>query len=817
MRSLCFVLVLLGASAAPAATLFVDGGSCPGGDGSSWAAAKCRIQDGIDAASAGDMVFVRAGVYRESISLRDGVGVFGSFGGTESDPAERDVPANETVIDVSSLPQPVRGVNAQDLGGAQLDGFVVRGGRHLQGAGLFGQNLAADVVVANCRFEHNNVDGVGVRSWGGGVYVENSPILVEGCVFKYNRARSGGGLAADSSDGLTLRDCLFESNAGDFDGGGGVRSSRSINIEGCRFVACYGSGGSAIEATGDRISITDSVFLGNGDERWNNGTTANLRTDFVQVERCLFAFNLGGYVGVLSLGSDAAKIYDTVIVKNSGTGIQLSDASSILFAESYDISQCTIADNTGDGVVVSGRLWFRIFNTIFANNLGAAIRQIDGVPGGIVNCLFSGNLEDYSASDGLFGPDAINDGIYGAEGNIAGQPAFRDTSALDYRLLPVSAAIGAAHATYTTYTDVSNNARPGEDGSYDIGAYDSGDTISPAVLSVTRADDSPTGASFVRFVVAFSEPVDGVDSGDFTLDTSNAKAVAGASILGTTGAGASYLVSVATGSGDGALRLHLADDNTITDGAGNVLGGIGLGDGDFTAGEVYVIDRTAPVITLLGDAELTLGVGTAYSEAGATALDALDGDLTPAITLDGAPDTDEPGTYLVTYSVADTAGNVGTATRTVIVLPDPDFIVTPATQFIASAASTVTFDVINLTATPAAWNASLATGSDWCSITIIAGASGDTAIGAITVQCAANTAATERTATIQVTDGTKAALPITVQITQAAASNGGEKTGTVFACTSDGRSGGFAAGDWALVLLLVAGLAARRGVGTSTR
>lgn len=817
MRSLMLLGALVAACAASAGTIFVDAGNCPGGDGASWATAKCDIQSAIDAAAAGDDVYVKAGVYRESITLRDGVSVYGGFEGTELTAAERDIPANETAIDVSSLPQPVRGVTALNLGGARLDGFLVRGGRHDMGVGLYAADLGPDVVVSNCRFEHNAVQGTGVFSRGGGVFLERAPILLEGCTFKYNSARQGGGLAVYASSLVTVRGCTFESNSADFFvGGGGISSTADISIEQCRFIACYGRSGAAIEATGDSTFIKDSVFIGNGDPYRNNGAAVAVQSNDVVIERCFFAHNLGGYSGVISLNTDRARIYDSVVVKNLGTGIQISDSSSSLFAEVYDISQCTIADNTGDGLVVSGRLWFRVFNSIFANNMGSAILQNDGVPGGVVNCLFSGNLIDYVVNYEPLGPDAINTEVYGAEGNFAGLPGFRNASALDYRLLAVSAAIGAAHATYTSYTDVGGNERPGDDGTYDIGAYDSGDTVDPAVLAVTREDASPTGASFVRFCVTFSEPVEGVDPGDFQIDTSNAKAVGGAEILGVTGTGASYVVSVSTGSGDGALRLRLLDDNSIVDGTENLLGGIGLGDGDFLLGEVYVVDRTAPVISLLGDAEVSLGIGTEYSEAGATALDSLDGDLSGAIAVDGVPNTNVPGTYAVTYTVSDAAGNVGTATRTVVVLPEPDFVVTPGRQFIGSAAATVTFDVINRTATPATWSATVVTGAAWCAIT--SGASGNGTLGAITVQCAANTTATERTATIQVTDGTKAALPITVEIVQAAAITAERKPGAFFACSGDGRSGGgLGSGDWMLVLLLVAGLAVRRGAGASTR
>ncbi|WP_221798682.1 DUF5011 domain-containing protein [Oceanobacter mangrovi] len=79
-------------------------------------------------------------------------------------------------------------------------------------------------------------------------------------------------------------------------------------------------------------------------------------------------------------------------------------------------------------------------------------------------------------------------------------------------------------------------------------------------------------------------------------------------------------------------------------------------------------DTVAPVITLLGDASITLAVGDSYTDAGATALDDQDGDLTASITVSNSVDTSTEGTYTVTYSVQDAAGNTAvTVSRTVIV------------------------------------------------------------------------------------------------------------------------------------------------------
>lgn len=135
----------------------------------------------------------------------------------------------------------------------------------------------------------------------------------------------------------------------------------------------------------------------------------------------------------------------------------------------------------------------------------------------------------------------------------------------------------------------------------------------PDVTSIALSGPSLTNGSSATFTVTFSEDVTGVDAGDFALTTTGT--LAGASVTSVTGSGSSYAVEVSTGTGDGTLRLDLADDDTIVSAnSGLPLGGTGLGDGSFTAGDVLTIDRTAPVLTLTsGAADPTNAVAIAVT------------------------------------------------------------------------------------------------------------------------------------------------------------------------------------------------------------
>lgn len=88
---------------------------------------------------------------------------------------------------------------------------------------------------------------------------------------------------------------------------------------------------------------------------------------------------------------------------------------------------------------------------------------------------------------------------------------------------------------------------------------------------------------------------------------------------------------------------------------------------------VIVADRTAPTITLNGSNIVNIEQGSTYTDAGATAADLIDGDISANVSADiSAVDTSTIGAYTVTYSVSDVAGNSASASRTVNVVSAPD-------------------------------------------------------------------------------------------------------------------------------------------------
>ena len=86
---------------------------------------------------------------------------------------------------------------------------------------------------------------------------------------------------------------------------------------------------------------------------------------------------------------------------------------------------------------------------------------------------------------------------------------------------------------------------------------------------------------------------------------------------------------------------------------------------------VTVVDTTPPVITLTGESSVTVECGEGYSDAGATASDACEGDLTGSLVIVNSVNASEAGTYTVTYNVSDSSGNAAAeVSREVTVILD---------------------------------------------------------------------------------------------------------------------------------------------------
>jgi hypothetical protein len=80
-----------------------------------------------------------------------------------------------------------------------------------------------------------------------------------------------------------------------------------------------------------------------------------------------------------------------------------------------------------------------------------------------------------------------------------------------------------------------------------------------------------------------------------------------------------------------------------------------------------VVDTTAPVLSIIGDENITHEAGLVYTDANASWIDHVDGNGT--VTATGNVDTNTPGSYILSYNFTDLGGNAAiTVTRIVTVV-----------------------------------------------------------------------------------------------------------------------------------------------------
>ncbi|MBV9497189.1 MAG: DNA/RNA non-specific endonuclease, partial [Acidobacteria bacterium] len=187
-------------------------------------------------------------------------------------------------------------------------------------------------------------------------------------------------------------------------------------------------------------------------------------------------------------------------------------------------------------------------------------------------------------------------------------------------------------------------------------------STAPTVSSINRVGSALTNAATVDFTVTFSESVTGVDATDFTVTSTTT----GASVTNVSGSGSTYTVTVNTGTGDGTVRLDLIDNDSIVNGTSTPLGGAGTGNGNFTTGQVYTIDKTSPAVqsvtrvqanpTSLSSVDFTVTFDGAV-----TGVDTSDFSVTTTGAISGALVTNVSGSG-ATYTVSVNTGSGATGT-----------------------------------------------------------------------------------------------------------------------------------------------------------
>ncbi len=267
--------------------IYVRASAAPGGDGASWATAFNDVQVALSAAMPDAQIWVAQGTYRAappdgdralSFALKNGVGLYGGFAGSETTLAERNPALHTTTLSGD--------LNSNDSGDfvgngensyhvvtghgcdatARIDGFTITGGNangseasaNNLGGGLHA--LAGSPTLANCVLRENYA----LNHGAGGYANSGSPTFLTCTVQGNTAADDGGGLAFELSSPKVFNCSILGNHAED--GGGIVYSMSDPLIVNCRIIgnaASHQCGGVFCDASGSNGAIVNCTIAGN--------------------------------------------------------------------------------------------------------------------------------------------------------------------------------------------------------------------------------------------------------------------------------------------------------------------------------------------------------------------------------------------------------------------------------------------------------------------------------------------------------------------------------------------------------------------------
>lgn len=353
--AMSFLVVFASAASTQATVLYVDGSRPSSGTGLSWVEAYKTIQEAVDAAAAGDEIWVRQGTYGlvSPIDLSKSVDLFGGFDGSELDRAVRNWANNATIIDGQGTTGCFT-VTADIV----LDGFTVTNGRRAVTIS-YTSTPRINPIIANCTFTENS-------------------------------ALEGGAIQIYSRVFLQLINCWFENNTATWTSGGAIHNDiASLLIQQCFFIS-----NRALQEEGNIKNGGGAIF--------NDGQYG---TPYCDIASSVFLYNFaqeqGGAVG--NFEGAVTNIVNSSFIENEATGAN-GGGAVYNSNSSISINFCDFIGNStvyGGGAINNSDSLAVITNSSFIENqagyVGGAIwnwQYQTADPPKILNCLFSDNSTD---------------------------------------------------------------------------------------------------------------------------------------------------------------------------------------------------------------------------------------------------------------------------------------------------------------------------------------------------------------------------------------------------------------------------------------
>lgn len=441
-------------------------GATPVSPFTNWVTAATNIQDAVDAANAGDFVVVSNGVY--------GTGGRVVYGNS----------TNRVVVDKPVTLQSVNGPATTAIQGYSFRSSSIRCVYLTNNAALLGFTITNGGAM-------DSGDVLREQS-GGGVWCEDSSVLVSNCVIVHGFAYENGGGAYQGM----LANCILANNTADQYGGGAFQGALfncvltnnsayhgggacSNVLTGCTLVKNFAqfqnldSGGGAIYS-----SLSNCLIIANNS--WGGGGGAAFST----LSGCVVSNNTGNTAG----GGVCGGIANNCLISSNQTFNMGGGAYSNI------LNNCLLRNNLASSVG-GGAYQSSLVNCTIVSNAasGPSLQPTGGglYGGNASNCIIYYNLALKDPNISGTGPMAYccTTPLPAGSGNLTNEPVFVDLVNGDLHLQSSSPCINAGNnACVTGASDLDGNSRI-VGGRVDLGAYE---YQSPTTVTFYASLEPPT-------------------------------------------------------------------------------------------------------------------------------------------------------------------------------------------------------------------------------------------------------------------------------------------------------------------------------------
>ena len=293
--------------------LYVKANATGANDGSSWANAFTDLQNALESTCPGiTQIWVAAGTYKpantndrdRSFYMKDGVGLYGGFNGSETLLSQRNWTTNVTILSGEIGTNGAADNSYSVVSFSLLDNTTILDG--------------FTITAGSCN------GGVGYQQYGGGIYDYFSNAIINNCTITGNSGNIGAGMYSYRSI-TTVNNCVFSGNIADISGAGVFATDTDITFNRCSFLGntaqsnCGGVYNSYSNST-----LTNCIFSGN-ESGTNGGGLYNLYSS-PRVTNCTFAgnkayFNGGAIYNISSTSNVSAPVLLNCIIWGNSSGM----------------------------------------------------------------------------------------------------------------------------------------------------------------------------------------------------------------------------------------------------------------------------------------------------------------------------------------------------------------------------------------------------------------------------------------------------------------------------------------------------------------